>query len=68
MAHRPERPPRPVVTTKWLAGELFRDQTPLNAVRWGHVLASLAAPLVGLGRPYFGYYLVSARRGGAAPG
>jgi SAM-dependent methyltransferase len=52
----------PTVTLRWIAGELFRRRKKLNAVRWGHVVACLIAPLVGLGRRYFGYYLVTARK------
>jgi cyclopropane fatty-acyl-phospholipid synthase-like methyltransferase len=52
----------PWVTLKFLAGELFAHRGKMNRVRWGHVLACLAAPFIGLGRSYFGYYLVTARR------
>jgi cyclopropane fatty-acyl-phospholipid synthase-like methyltransferase len=51
----------PWVTTKFLVGELLRRDR-MNRVRWGHVLACVAAPFVGLGRPWFGYHLVTARR------
>ena len=51
----------PWVTTKFLLGELLRRDR-MNRVRWGHVLACVAAPFVGLGRPWFGYHLVTAVR------
>lgn len=53
----------PFVTLKFLAGELLRRRRRLNRVRWGHLVACLISPLVGLGRPYFGYYLITAERG-----
>lgn len=53
----------PRVTLQFLVGELLRRRKGLNRVRWGHVAACLIAPWIGLGRRYFGYYLVTARRG-----
>jgi MPBQ/MSBQ methyltransferase len=58
----------PRVTLKFLAGELLLRRQRLNRVRWGHVTACLIAPFVGLGRRYFGYYLITARKRGALPG
>ncbi len=52
----------PRVTLKFLAGELLVHRKKLNSVRWGHILACVLAPFVGLGRRYFGYYLVTARK------
>lgn len=52
----------PWVTLKFLAGELRRRRSKLNRVRWGHLLACLISPLIGLGRPYFGYYLITAQK------
>ncbi len=52
----------PRVTLGFLARELLRRRTRLSRARWRHVLACLIAPLIGLGRRYFGYYLISARR------
>ncbi len=52
----------PRVTLKFLAGELFLRRKKLSSVRWGHVIACLIAPLIGLGRRYFGYYLVTAQK------
>jgi len=52
----------PRVTIKFLFGELLLHRKKLNSVRWGHILACIIAPLVGLGRPYFGYYLVTAQK------
>jgi SAM-dependent methyltransferase len=51
----------PWVTVKFLAGELLRRER-LSGVRWGHVLACVIAPFVGIGRPWFGYYLITARK------
>jgi len=51
----------PWVTVKFLVGELVRRDR-MNRVRWGHVLACVAAPFIGLGRPWFGYHLVTAVR------
>jgi len=52
----------PRVTLKFLAGELFIRRKKINSVRWGHVVACLIAPVIGLGRRYFGYYLITAQR------
>ncbi|MEO8502379.1 MAG: methyltransferase domain-containing protein [Acidobacteriota bacterium] len=52
----------PRVTLKFLVGELLVHRHKLGGVRWGHVLACLAAPLIGIGRQWFGYYLVTARK------
>jgi ubiquinone/menaquinone biosynthesis C-methylase UbiE len=52
----------PRVTLKFLAGELLLRRKALNSVRWGHVAACLIAPFIGLGRRYFGYYLITARK------
>lgn len=52
----------PRVTLKFLAGELFIHRKKLSSVRWGHVIACLIAPWIGVGRRYFGYYLVTAQK------
>ena len=52
----------PRVTLKFLAGELLLHRKKLNSVRWGHIVACLLAPFIGLGRRYFGYYLVTAQK------
>jgi SAM-dependent methyltransferase len=52
----------PRVTLKFLAGELLLRRKRLNSVRWGHILACVLAPFIGLGRRYFGYYLVTAQK------
>src|SRR5262245_54809895 len=44
----------PWVTLKFLAGEVLLSRSRLSSVRWRHVLACLIAPLIGIGRPYFG--------------
>ena len=51
----------PWVTVKFLVSELVKRDR-MNRVRWGHVLACVAAPFIGLGRPWFGYHLVTAVR------
>jgi SAM-dependent methyltransferase len=52
----------PRVTLKFLAGELLLRRKKLGSVRWGHVAACLIAPFIGLGRRYFGYYLITAQK------
>jgi cyclopropane fatty-acyl-phospholipid synthase-like methyltransferase len=52
----------PRVTLKFLLGELLLRRKKLNSVRWGHIIACLLAPWIGLGRRYFGYYLVTAQK------
>ena len=52
----------PRVTLKFLAGELVLHRKKLSGVRWGHIVACLLAPWIGLGRRYFGYYLVTAQK------
>ena len=52
----------PRVTLAFLARELLVRRSRLTKVRWAHVLACLIAPLIGVGRPYFGYYLITARK------
>jgi SAM-dependent methyltransferase len=52
----------PRVTLAFLAKELLFRHHRLSTVRWRHVLACVIAPWIGLGRAYFGYYLVTARK------
>jgi len=52
----------PRVTLAFLAGELLLHRRWLSRVRWRHVLACLIAPFIGVGRPYFGYYLITAHK------
>ena len=54
----------PFVTARVLARYLIRRDLHIGRVRWGHVLASVLAPVVGLMRRRFGYYLISARKAG----
>jgi SAM-dependent methyltransferase len=54
----------PFVTARVLARYLRRRDLRIGRVRWGHVLASVLAPIVGLMRRRFGYFLVSARKRG----
>jgi len=52
----------PFVTARVLARYFIRRDLRIGRVRWGHVLASALAPVVGLMRRRFGYFLVSARK------
>jgi SAM-dependent methyltransferase len=52
----------PWVTCRFLLRELLRSGLRLSKARWGHLLACLLAPLVGMARHRFGYYLISARK------
>jgi cyclopropane fatty-acyl-phospholipid synthase-like methyltransferase len=52
----------PRVTLEFLAGELLRRRRWPSRARWNHVIACVVAPFIGLGRPWFGYYLVTARK------
>jgi len=52
----------PRVTIAFLCRELLVRRRWLNRTRWGHVLACIVAPFIGLGRGWFGYYLVTARK------
>jgi SAM-dependent methyltransferase len=54
----------PFVTARVLLRYLVRGDLHIGRVRWGHVFASVLAPVVGLMRRRFGYFLVSARRRG----
>ncbi len=52
----------PFVTARVLVRYLIQRKAPVGRVRWGHVLGSLLAPIVGLMRRDFGYFLISARK------
>jgi ubiquinone/menaquinone biosynthesis C-methylase UbiE len=52
----------PRVTIAFLCRELLVRRRWLNRTRWGHVLACIVAPFIGLGRSWFGYYLITARK------
>jgi len=52
----------PRVTLAFLGRELLVRRSPINKMRWRHVLACLIAPWIGVGRRYFGYYLITARK------
>jgi cyclopropane fatty-acyl-phospholipid synthase-like methyltransferase len=52
----------PRVTLEFLAAELLVHRRRLSRARWGHVVACLIAPFIGLGRRWFGYYLITARK------
>ncbi len=52
----------PRVTLEFLTEELLLHGKTLDSVQWGNVVAALLSPWIGLGRPYFGYYLVTAQK------
>lgn len=52
----------PRVTAQFLVAQLVANRLQLGRVRWGHLLACVLAPLVGMARSRFGYYLVTARK------
>ena len=54
----------PFVTARVLLRYLLRRDLRIGRVRWGHVLASVLAPVVGLMRRRFGYFLITARKRG----
>ena len=56
----------PVVTARFLLRELFQSGWRLGAVRWGHLLACVLSPIVGMARSRFGYYLITGEK--ARPG
>lgn len=53
----------PFVTLKFLARELWRSKLRLGGVRWGHLLACILSPVVGMARSRFSYCIVTATRG-----
>lgn len=52
----------PWVTLRFLFQQLFETRLRLNRVRWGHILACVLSPIVGMARNRFGYYLITARK------
>jgi SAM-dependent methyltransferase len=54
----------PRVTLRFLWDELRTERLRMGRVRWGHVLACVLAPILGMARRRFGYFLVTARKGG----
>lgn len=52
----------PWVTARWFLRELKTTRLRMSRACWGHILACLLAPAVGMARSRFGYYLVTARR------
>lgn len=49
----------PWVTLRFLWYSLFEK---VSRLRWGHIIASILSPLVGMARPYFRYQLLVAER------
>ncbi len=54
----------PWVTLRFFVKQLFETRLRLNRVRWGHILACVLSPIVGMARSRFGYYVISARKSG----
>ncbi len=52
----------PKVSAFFLWRELRRSRLRMSRVRWGHLVACLLSPLVGMARWRFGYYVISARK------
>jgi len=52
----------PWVTARFLFKELFKTRLRMNRVRWGHIVACVLAPIIGMARTRFGYYLITARK------
>jgi hypothetical protein len=52
----------PIATLRFLARELWRSRLRLGRVRWGHLLACILAPVVGMARSRFRYCLITATR------
>ncbi len=52
----------PWVTGRFLLKELFKTGLRMSRVRWGHIRACVLAPLIGMARTRFGYYLITARK------
>ena len=50
----------PWVTLRFLLQQLFETRLRLNRVRWGHILACVLSPIVGLARSRFGYNIITA--------
>jgi SAM-dependent methyltransferase len=57
----------PSVTLRFLFRQLIQTRLRLTRVRWGHLLACVLSPLVGMARSRFGYYLITARKIAARP-
>lgn len=53
----------PRVTLRFLWDELRTERLRMGRVRWGHVLACVLSPIVGMARSRFGYFLVTAVKG-----
>lgn len=52
----------PWVTARFLILQLVKNRLRLGRVRWGHLLACVLSPVVGMARARFGYYLITARK------
>ena len=52
----------PWVTFRFLVQQLFATRLRLNKVRWGHIVACLLSPMVGIAFTRFGYYLITATK------
>lgn len=52
----------PIATLRFLGRELWRSRLRLSGVRWGHLLACILAPVVGMARSRFRYCMITATR------
>ena len=52
----------PTVTARFLVRELWKSGWRLGSVRWGHLLACVLSPVVGMARSRFGYFLITAKK------
>jgi len=52
----------PRVTLVFLFRRLMKERLRLSRVRWGHLLACILSPVLGMARHRFGYFIVSATR------
>ena len=52
----------PWVTARFLWRELRQNRLRMNRVRWGHIVACVLSPIVGMARTRFRYYLITARK------
>jgi len=52
----------PIVCLKFLWHEWLLSSNPIAPERWSNMLASVSGLLLGLARPYFGYFLIHAER------
>lgn len=52
----------PRVTLAFLLRRLIEERLRLSRLRWGHLLACVLSPVLGMARSRFGYFIVSAKK------